>query len=239
MAAQNASTPGDKAVQKMDKQVPVVQETVKPAVLFTIIALHPTLLMEMADPEEEGLTDKTALVETGECYDVVKVGNVVKCGEQNVVLGGYGGSRVIRSSAWRRTFPGALPFEPGITIDWTNFMCRVSPNLTVGEVVQWNTEERPVNGSWEEGAIMRMVDLYETIRAAWGGSIGVSLVYPSTIYMYPTNGAGFYEFYNWIRTRWTGELCDGSKAGFIGLSILTGGHFVPGAGRTPSAEWVY
>ena len=239
MAAPSVSTSGDKGIQKTDKRVPVAQEAVKPAVLFTIIALQPTLLMEITDPEEEGLTDKTVLVETGECYDVVKVGNVVKYGEQNVVLGGHTGSRVIRSSVWRRTFPGALPFEPGITIDWTNFMCRVSPNLTVGEVVQWNTEERPVNGSWEESAIMRMVDLYETVRAAWGGSIGVSLVHPSRIDMYPTNGAGFDEFYNWIRTRWTGGLCDGSTAGFIGLSILTGGHFVPGAGRTPSKEWVY
>lgn len=239
MAAQNASTPGDKAVQKMDKKVPVVQETVKPTVLFTIVAIQPTLLMEITDPEEEGLTDKTVLVEMGERYDVLRVGNVVKYGEQNVVLRGHAGSRVIRSSAWRRAFPGALPFEPGITIDWTNFMCRVSPNLTVGEVVQWNTEERPVNGSWEESAIMRMVDLYETIRAAWGGSIGVSLVHPSRIDMYPTNGAGFYEFYNWIRTRWTGELGAGPTAGSIGLSILTGGHFVPGAGRTPSKEWVY
>jgi hypothetical protein len=239
MAAQNASTPGDKAVQKMDKKVPVVQETVNPMVLFTIVAIQPTLLMEITDPEEEGLTDKTVLVEMGERYDVLRVDNVVKYGEQNIVLRGHAGSRVIRFSAWRRTFPGALPFEPGITIDWTNFMCRVSPNLTVGEVVQWNTEERPVNGSWEESAIMRMVDLYETVRAAWGGSIGVSLVHPSRIDMYPTNGAGFYEFYNWIRTRWTGELGAGPTAGFIGLSILTGGHFVPGAGRTPSKEWVY
>jgi len=167
MAAQNASTPGDKAVQKMDKKVPVVQETVKPMVLFTIVAIQPTFLMEMVDAEEEGPEDKTTLVEMGERYDVLRVDNVVKYGEQNVVLRGHAGSRVIRSSAWRRAFPGALPFEPGITIDWTNFMCRVSPNLTVGEVVQWNTEERPVSGSWGESAIMRMVDLYETIRAAW------------------------------------------------------------------------
>lgn len=143
-------------------------------------------------------------------------------------------------------------------VDWNDFNSLVTPNLTVGEVLQWDKRRTPGPNASVRTRLLKTADQYQLIRSAWGASLGVTSFYrPEPINqqvggvpgsrhatgeafdVYPLAGRSLDSFYQWIRQRWTGGLGDGRHRGFIHLDTRNGGHFVPGAGVRPAVEWTY
>lgn len=143
-------------------------------------------------------------------------------------------------------------------IDWSDFNDRVTPNLTVGEILQWDKRRIPGPNVSVRQRLIKTADAYQQIRNAWGSPLGVTSFYrPEPINhqvggvpgsrhttgeafdIYPAAGRSLESFYQWIRIRWTGGLGDGRGRGFIHLDTRNGGHFVPGAGVRPVVEWTY
>jgi GH24 family phage-related lysozyme (muramidase) len=143
-------------------------------------------------------------------------------------------------------------------VDWSNFDCLVTPNLTVGEILQWDRRRIPGPDASVRKRILETAAEFQRIRQAWAGPLGVTSFYrpepinqqvggvPNSRHVsgramdiYPSSGSrGLEEFYQWIRPRWRGGLGDGRRRGFIHLDT-DGGGFVPGGGATPSAQWDY
>lgn len=267
LAVQSALKGGRSALlQGQTQQDPALVKAKLPkagtVVLFKITAGQATFLKKSDKPAASLPEDQKVAVVIGKTYDVVGVGAEFPMdGHQEVVLGGGAGTWIIFAPHWKRTLPTAAPasLRGSAAINWKNFADRVTPNLTVGEVLQWDARRAPAPGSREEGNILKMAAQYELIRAAWKGPIGVSSFYrPEPINrevggvsnsqhvsgqamdVYPAGGAGLQEFYLWIRQRWTGGLGDGRRSGFAHIDLNGGsGHFVPGAGRRPAREWDY
>lgn len=143
------------------------------------------------------------------------------------------------------------------SVDWSDFGCLVTPNLTVGEILQWDKRRTPGPNASVRSKLLRTAAEFQKLRDAWGGPLGVTSFYrPEPINtqvggvpgsrhttgeafdIYPV-GQSLESFYQWVRARWTGGLGDGRPRGFVHLDTRGGGRFVSGAGVQPVAEWVY
>jgi hypothetical protein len=152
--------------------------------------------------------------------------------------------------------PAALLLQPGM-IDWGNFDALVTPNLTVGEVLQFDGRRRPSAQSSVIPRILGTAAEFQSIRQAWGRPLGMTSFYrpepinrevggvPNSFHVtgmaidiYPI-GMPLQALYQWLMVRWTGGFGDGRDRGFIHLDRRNGGRFVPGAGARPSAVWTY
>jgi hypothetical protein len=152
--------------------------------------------------------------------------------------------------------PAALLLQPGM-IDWSDFDALVTPNLTVGEVLQFDRRRRPSAQSSVIPRILSTAAEFQSIRQAWGRPLGMTSFYrpepinrevggvPGSFHVtglaidiYPI-GMPLQALYNWLLVRWTGGFGDGRNRGFIHLDRRNGGRFVPGAGVRPAAVWTY
>jgi hypothetical protein len=152
--------------------------------------------------------------------------------------------------------PAALLLQPGM-IDWGNFDALVTPNLTVGEVLQFDERRRPSAQSSVIPRILGTAAEFQSIRQAWGRPLGMTSFYrpepinravggvPNSFHVpglaidiYPI-GMPLQALYQWLLVRWTGGFGDGRDRGFIHLDRSNGGRFVPGAGVRPAAVWTY
>jgi hypothetical protein len=152
--------------------------------------------------------------------------------------------------------PAALLLQPGM-IDWGNFDALVTPNLTVGEVLQFDRRRRPSAQSSVIPRILGTAAEFQSIRQAWGRPLGMTSFYrpepinrevggvPNSFHVtgmaidiYPI-GLPLQALYQWLKVRWTGGFGDGRDRGFIHLDRRNGGRFVPGAGARPAAVWTY
>jgi uncharacterized protein YcbK (DUF882 family) len=142
-------------------------------------------------------------------------------------------------------------------IDWENFDALVTPNLTVGEVLQFDRRRRPSAQSSVIPRILGTAAEFQSIRQAWGRPLGMTSFYrpepinrevggvPNSFHVtgmaidiYPI-GLPLQALYQWLKVRWTGGFGDGRDRGFIHLDRRNGGRFVPGAGARPAAVWTY
>jgi hypothetical protein len=142
-------------------------------------------------------------------------------------------------------------------VDWSDFNCLVTPNLTVGEVLQFDRRRTPKAGSSACKQLLKTAAQFQRLRDAWARPLGVTSFYrPEPINsqvggvqgsrhvtgeafdIYPADRS-IDAFYQWVRVRWTGGLGDGRNRGFIHLDTRGGGGFAPAAGARPSAEWLY
>jgi uncharacterized protein YcbK (DUF882 family) len=133
----------------------------------------------------------------------------------------------------------------------------VTPNLTVGEVLQFDGRRRPSAQSSVIPRILGTAAEFQSIRQAWGRPLGMTSFYrpepinrevggvPNSFHVtgmaidiYPI-GMPLQALYQWLMVRWTGGFGDGRDRGFIHLDRRNGGRFVPGAGARPSAVWTY
>ena len=220
--------------------------------LFELEALQDTWLKkEPKDATELGDGEKLA-VQQGKKYAVIAYSELAQTAHARVELAFGAGEWCVYEPHWKRVQKGGEAVKAAV--DWTNFNCLVTPNLTVGEVLQWDARRRPAKGSAVEKRIIETAQEFEKIRAAWGAPMGVTSFYrpepinsqvggvPNSRHtkgmamdVYPV-GRTLESFYQWIRMRWAGGLGDGRNRGFIHLDT-EGGKFVPGA--RPSAEWIY
>lgn len=252
----------DKLVGLMDEKAPrtaPVSEPVTKAqpkpILFRIQAQQETWLKKEAKPAADLGGKQKAEVPRGKGYAVCAYKEVPADGHAQVELASGAGTWFIFEGHWRKelTAGEALP----ASVDWSNFNCLVTPNLTVGEVLQWDKPRIPGPNSSVRARLVKTAEEFQTLRDAWGRPLGLTSFYrPEPINgqvggvpgskhttgeafdVYPVDRS-LESFYQWIRTRWTGGLGDGRPRGFVHLDTRGGGGFVPGAGVRPAAEWIY
>jgi hypothetical protein len=251
----------EKLIKLMNEHLPEVGEPTvvtkaKPkALLFQIEAHQATWLKKEPKPATElGDSEKVAVVK-GKTYGVCAYNESVQDAHAKVELAAGAGTWYVYEPHWSKVQASgeAMP----ASVDWADFGCLVTPNLTVGEVLQWDKRRIPGPNSSVRARLLRTAAAFQQVREAWGQPLGVTSFYrPEPINgqvggvpgsrhttgeamdIYPTNRS-MEEFYRWIRARWSGGLGDGRARGFIHLDTRGGGGFVPGAGAAPAAEWLY
>jgi hypothetical protein len=251
-----------KLIALMQKEVPSAQKpsqveshASKPEVL-RMVARQNTVLKKSTKQAAE-LEEKEVLqVPAGKEYGVAVYTEVAADAHAQVELAHGAGTWYIWEPHWQRVAKKGSP-EPAAALDWNNFNALVTPNLTVGEIVQWDKRRIPPAGSSVRGRLVRTAQEFQRMRDAWGRPLGVTSWYrPEPINqqvggvpgsrhvggeafdVYPTDKP-LEAFYQWIRPRWTGGLGDGRGRGFIHLDTRNGGGFVPGGGVRPYTEWTY
>jgi hypothetical protein len=158
-----------------------------------------------------------------------------------------------------RRLQGAAPAAPPVpeVIDWSNLNAFITPNLTVGEVLQFDHRRRPSAQSAVVPRILGTAQEFQAIRQAWGRPLGVTSFYrPEPINQQVGGvrnsfhvsglaidvysiGLPLQSLYDFLIGRWTGGFGDGRNRGFIHLDRRGGGRFVPGGGVRPAAIWPY
>lgn len=245
----------DKGPQKPGAAAAGPQSDDSQAALFTIEALQNTWLKKRPLQAAELKDGEKLAVPAGRTFGVVSLTELPADGHAQVQLAAKAGTWLIYLPHWRVDQPvgEALPAE----VDWDDLNCLITPNLTVGEVLQWDRRRTPGPNSAVRSRLLATAGEFQKVREAWGRPLGVTSFYrPEPINaqvggvpgsrhvsgeamdVYPV-GSSLDAFYQWIRVRWSGGLGDGRNKGFIHLDTRGGGGFVPGAGARPAAEWLY
>lgn len=252
---------GSKLIHVLNDEAPAKAKPVKPAtvsgeaVLFRITATQNTFLKKGPKQASElGEKEKVA-VERGRGYAVCAYTEVPGDAHAQVELAAGSGTWFVFEPHWDRAQPmgEAMPRE----VDWGDFNCLVTKNLTVGEILQWDRRRIPGANDSVRARLLKTAEAFQQVRDAWGAPLSVTSFYrpepinqevggvPNSKHVtgeamdiYPSERS-LESFYQWIRVRWTGGLGDGRNKGFIHLDRRNGGGFVPGAGVRPYAEWLY
>jgi uncharacterized protein YcbK (DUF882 family) len=232
------------------------QESSEPPVLLRLEALRETWLKKEAKPADDLGEKQKVRVSQGKVYAVSAYTESAADAHAQVALAGGAGTWFVYEPHWRKLQDAKVQPTSG-AVDWSDFNCLVTPNLTVGEMLQWDRRRMPAANSAVRARLLRTAAEFQNVRNCWGRSLGVTSFYrPEPINgqvggvpgsrhvsgeafdLYPTDRT-LESFYQWIRVRWTGGLGDGRNRGFVHLDIRGGGGFVPGAGVRPAAEWLY
>lgn len=244
-----------KLIKQQEKDAATSESKDEEKVLFRLTATQDTWLKKRpVQSTELGEKEKVAVVK-GRGYAVSAYEEAPGTGHAKVTLAAGSGEWFVFVGHWMRwqATSEALLAQ----VDWEDFNALVTPNLTVGEILQWDKRRVPGEKLSTRGRLLVTAKAFQEIREAWGGPLGVTSFYrPEPINqqvggvpgsrhttgeamdIYPV-GRSIEDFYQWIRRRWTGGLGDGRSRGFIHLDTRNGGHFVPGAGVHPSVEWLY
>ena len=248
-----AAAPEGKAIEAPQKPV-----------IFTFQAVQDTWLKKSTAAAADLPEEQKVMVPAGHQMPVVASTELPGQAHELVELGHGAGQWHAFSPHFRRLQgktpaaapPAALLLQPGM-IDWGNFDALVTPNLTVGEVLQFDRRRRPSAQSSVIPRILGTAAEFQSIRQAWGRPLGMTSFYrpepinrevggvPNSFHVtgmaidiYPI-GMPLQALYQWLMVRWTGGFGDGRDRGFIHLDRRNGGRFVPGAGARPSAVWTY
>ncbi len=251
----------EKLIKLMDENAPaseaappVVKADPKP-ILYRLQAVRTTWLKkEPVQAAELGEKEKV-LVPAGRDYAVVAYIERPADAHARVELAAGAGTWFVFEPHWQKMIGSGEFMRP--EVDWGDFDCRVTPNLTVGEILQWDRRRIPGPAASVSTRLLRTAAEFQRVREAWGRPLGVTSFYrPAHINdavggvpgsrhvtgeafdIYPVDRS-LESFYAWIRRRWTGGLGDGRHRGFVHLDCRNGGGFVPGAGVRPAAEWTY
>lgn len=250
----------EKLIKLMDEKTPaeapvpaMVKADPKP-ILCRIEAVHVTWLKkEPVQAAELGEKEKV-LVPAGKDYAVVAYGERAADAHARVELAAGAGTWFVFEPHWRKVVGSGKFMRPDV--DWDDFSCMITPNLSVGEVLQFDKRRIPGPAASVRTRLLRTAAEFQRVREAWGRPLGLTSFYrPEPINaqvggvpgsrhvtgeafdVYPVDRS-LESFYQWICTRWSGGLGDGRPRGFIHLDTV-GGGFVPGAGVRPSREWTY
>lgn len=244
----------EKAPRTSPVSEPVTKSQPKP-ILFRVEATQDTWLKKKP-VQAAALGDKEkVVVPKGKGYAVCAYREVPADGHAEIELAAGAGTWFVFEGHWSRELCSgeAMPSS----VDWSDFGCLVTPNLTVGEVLQWDKRRVPGPNASVRSRLLRTADEFQKVRDAWGRPLGITSFYrPEPINhqvggvpgsrhttgeafdVYPVDRS-LESFYLWIRPRWSGGLGDGRNKGFVHLDTRAGGGFVPGAGARPAAEWFY
>jgi hypothetical protein len=232
---------------------PVVKASPK-AILYRIEATQDTWLKkEPVQATELGEKEKVSCPK-GRDYAVVAYAECPADGHAQVELAAGAGTWFLYEPHWRKVVGLGESMRP--EVDWSDFNCLVTPNLTVGEILMFSKARIPSANSSVRQRLLKTANEFQKIRDAWGSPIGVTSFYrPASINaavggvpnskhvtgqafdIYPIDRS-LESFYQWIQFRWRGGLGDGRHRGFLHLDT-EGGGFVPGAGVRPSRHWTY
>lgn len=224
-------------------------------VLFRITAMQDTFLKKVPKQTTElGEAEKIAVTK-GRGYAVLSYAEVPGDAHAQVELAAGSGTWFVFEPHWCRDqqLGEAMPRK----VDWHDFNCLVTKNLTVGEILQWDRRRIPGPDASVRARLLKTAESFQQVRDAWGRPLSVTSFYrpepinsevggvPNSRHVsgeamdiYPAD-TSLESFYQWIRVRWAGGLGDGRNKGFVHLDTRNGGGFVPGAGVRPCAEWLY
>jgi hypothetical protein len=232
-------------------------------VIFTLQAVQETWLKLSTDPAAELPDNQKVLVPARYLLPVVGTTEIQGNAHELVELDS-GGEWHVFMPHFRRIQvagpevppPPPVILQPG-AVDWHQFNALITPNLTVGEVLQFDPRRRPAAQSSVIPRILGTCLEFQAIRNAWARPLGVTSFYrPEPINrevggvrnsfhvsglamdLYPV-GLPLQALYDYLITRWTGGFGDGRGRGFIHLDRRDGGRFVPGGGVRPAAIWPY
>lgn len=241
----------EKLIKLMDKQAESGEDKGPNDRQSELVALKDTWLKKELKQASELNDSQKVSVSAGKKYGIASWIEIPGQAHAQVELAHGAGTWYIYEPHWAQGLESLARPE----VDWDLFSCLVTPNLTVGEVLQWDKRRTP-KGSMK-GRVLRTCQEFQKVRDAWGGPIGVTSFYrPEPINqqvggvpgsrhasgeafdIYPVDQS-LECFYQWVRVRWTGGLGDGRARGFIHLDTRSGGGFVPGAGVRPYTEWTY
>ena len=242
------------SAQAQDKTASGVAPVSKP-VLFSIQATQDTLLKKQPKQSTELGDKEKQVVSAGKVYAVCAYTESAADAHAQVELGSNAGAWWIYEPHWAKQQQSGKAVLS--SVDWTDFGCLVTPNLTVGEILQWDKRRIPGPNTSVRTRLLATAAVFQEVRDAWGQPLKITSFYrPEPINgevggvpgskhttgeamdVYPTTRS-LESFYQWIRRRWTGGLGDGRNKGFVHLDRRGGGGFVPGAGVRPAAEWLY
>lgn len=233
----------EKPVQALDKPICHIEATQN-----TWLKKKAIDSAKLAENEKKG-------VHAGKTYAVIAYKELAADAHAEVELDHKAGTWFIYEPHWQKmqVTGEAMPAQ----VDWNDFSCLVTPNLTVGEIMQWDKRRIPGPNSSARSRLLNTAKQFQAVREGWKAPLGVTSFYrpepinsqvggvPNSRHttgeafdIYPANGS-LESFYQWIRCRWTGGLGDGRHRGFIHLDTRNGGGFVPGAGVRPVVEWTY
>jgi hypothetical protein len=234
-----SNTSGQASPQGVDSKPAAA--TQKP-LIFTLQAVQDTWLKKSVDPAAELPEDQKVLVPAGKQLPVVATSEIPRNSHELVELGSSAGQWHVYMPHFRRlqgAAPAAPPapaviVQPGV-IDWSNFGAFITPNLTVGEVLQFDHRRRPSAQSAVVPRILETAREFQAVRMAWGRPLGVTSFHVSglAIDIYPI-GLPLQALYSFLIGRWTGGFGDGRNRGFIHLDRRGGGRFVPSGGVRPA-----
>ena len=233
---------------------PIVKANPKP-ILYRVEATQETWLKkEPVQSAELGDKEKVYCVK-GKDYAVVAYSECAADAHARVELAAGAGTWYLFEPHWRKV-TGAVP-GMAHEVDWNDFSCLVTPNLSVVEVLQYDKRRIPGPAASVRTRLLRTAAEFQRVRDAWWRPLGVTSFYrpepvnaqvggvPGSRHVsgeafdiYPVDRS-LESFYRWIRRRWSGGLGDGRARGFLHLDTRGGGGFVPGAGARPAAEWIY
>jgi hypothetical protein len=238
-----------KLVEQQRKAAP------KEQILLKIEATQDTWLKKAPEQAAALGDDEKVLVEKGRVYGVSKWYELPADAHAKVTLAAGAGEWYVFQPHWKKVDQSSEAVLKDV--DWRNMHCLVTPNLSVGEILQWDPRRSPSANSRVRIKLLQTAREFQRVRDAWGRPLGVTSFYrPEPINtevggvpgsrhvtgeafdIYPI-GASLDSFYRWISVRWTGGLGDGRSRGFVHLDTRGGGGFVPGAGVRPAAEWDY
>ena len=225
----------------------------KAQVLYQIEAVQSTWLKKAPVQADQLQDDEKLAVHRSKVYDVLERMEIAGDAHAKVTLNYRAGSWYVFEPHWARTMRTGEAVAAAAAIDWSDFGCLITPNLTVGEVLQWSAARTPKADSSLPVRILTAAAEFQRMRDAWGSPIGVTswLQLPNAINstreselarhvhclglamdVYPI-GRSIDEFHQWVVQRWTGGLGDHREHGYIHLDVVTGGRFVPGGGVRP------
>jgi hypothetical protein len=227
----------------------------KPEVMRIEARRATVLKKEMKQATELG-KEGALPVAAGKVYGVAEYTEVAANAHARVELAGDAGTWYIWGPHWRIVGEPAKA-GAGSAVNWGNFNALVTPNVLVGDILQWDKRRTPPAGASVRARLVRTAQEFQRMRDAWGRPLGITSWYrPEPINrevggvpgsrhvageafdVYPTDRP-LEAFYQWIRPRWAGGLGDGRRQGFIHLDMRNGKGFVPGGGVRPYTEWVY
>lgn len=239
---------------QIKKIEPAKKVEVKVAILYSMVAVQDTWLKKEPKQASELSEKDKVFVPKGRAYGVVKEIEVVRDSHFKVILAVGSGEWFVYGPHVSKKIKNIVKSD---VVDWYNFSDEVSPNFTVGEVLQFDSRRRPKSDSADIARILKSVEQLQAIRDLWGRPIGVTSFYrPEPVNtqvggarnsqhitglafdVYPVGGP-LDAFYKWAFTRWTGGLGDGRARGFVHFDLRANGRLVPGAGVTPAYQWDY
>jgi hypothetical protein len=245
----------EKLIKLMGEKAPAKAAPVSKPMLFRIEATQDTLLKKGPKQSTELGEKEKVEVPRGKVYAVCAYIENAADAHARVELGGSAGTWWVFEPHWKKVQSSgeAIPSS----VDWGDFACLVTPNLTVGEILQWDKRRIPGPNASVRARLLKTAAEFQKVREAWGRPLGVTSFYRpepvnrqvggvpgsrhttgEALDVYPVDRS-LESFYQWVQVRWTGGLGDGRLRGFVHLDTRGGGGFVPGAGVRPAAEWLY
>lgn len=226
-------------------------------VIFILQAVQDTWLKSSVVAAAELADDQKMLVPAGRQLQVTATTEIQGNAHELVELADGAGEWHVFMPHFRRLQGVAPAVMQPAAIDWRDFGAFITPNLTVGEVLQYDPRRRPAAQSSVIPRILETAREFQAVRNAWGRPLGVTSFYrpePSNrevggvpgsfhvsglaVDLYPV-GVPLQALYDFLIGRWTGGFGDGRNRGFIHLDRRDGGRFVAGGGVRPAAIWPY